>query len=110
MSSAVSLTTGDVAAFVMPGTGKFHIHRIILILEGAYIIKGDNTIEADGPVPEGNILGYISRVERNGENITLGMRTEKKLIAILSRFKLLRWFVRLWKLIIPGGYKEMIYD
>lgn len=77
--------TGDVVAFVNPGTRKLMVHRIIGMRGDSYTIKGDNRTEMDGTIPGGQILGIASKVERNGRIISLGNDSGKSLATGLNR-------------------------
>jgi signal peptidase I len=81
---------GDVVAFIHPAIKRAFIHRIIGKKGDSYIMKGDNSLEMDGPVPEANILGLVKRVDRDDKRITLGLGLERYLIAFLTRRNLLR--------------------
>ena len=59
---------GDIAAFIQPETGGLAIHRIIGKNGDSYLLKGDNALEADGYVPQTDILGLVRVVERTGWN------------------------------------------
>jgi signal peptidase I len=92
---------GKVVAFIHPTRGKLIVHRVVGREDGRYLIKGDNSPHADGLIPKENILGYVSKVERDGKRILLGLGPERLLIAFLSRRGLLLpllcrvgWFVR----------------
>jgi hypothetical protein len=50
-----------------------------------YLIKGDNALEPDGVISKDNILGYVTRVQRNGRNIFAGLGPERYIVALLSR-------------------------
>jgi hypothetical protein len=80
---------GDVIAFVNQGTGGLAIHRVVGTSAGGCIIRGDNSSRDDGYVPEANMLGRITKVERNGKKILLGLGPERYLIAFLARKGLL---------------------
>ena len=93
---------GDVVAFVRPNTGKLAVHRVVGNLSSAFLIRGDNTQETDGLVPAGNILGRVTRVERDGRRVYLGLGPERYPIAFLTRLGLLRLLWRsVWRLVRP---------
>jgi signal peptidase I len=93
---------GDVLAFVYPGTKKLVIHRVVGKKDDSCIIRGDNTSEPDGMVPLANILGRVTRVDRNGKRIILGLGPERRLIAFLAARRLLfPLMVPLWKVLRP---------
>ena len=81
--------TGDIAAFLYPGTGKVAVHRIVREESGRFSLKGDNVPAIDGSLPLDRILGTVSRVERNGAKVSLRGRAGAAAIASLSRSGLL---------------------
>jgi hypothetical protein len=87
--NGVSPGLGDVAAFIHEGTGMPFIHRVVGKKGGAYLLKGDNVAEADGLIPESNILGCVRMVERKGLRVLFGLGPERFLIAYLNRRGLL---------------------
>lgn len=80
---------GDIAAFIQPKTGKLVVHRVVGMKKDGYLMRGDNAQEPDGLIPASCILGYITRVEREGKPVSLRSRPEKVLIALLSHRGLL---------------------
>ena len=64
---------------------KLAVHRIVGTYRDNYIVKGDNVFTIDGSIPINNILGYVSKVERNGKQVRLGLGRERFIIAALSR-------------------------
>ncbi|MGE5308477.1 MAG: S24/S26 family peptidase [Deltaproteobacteria bacterium] len=80
---------GRPVAYFDPLTRKLVIHRLIGKAGDRYIVKGDNLESPDAPVPRGNILGYVSRIDRGGREKSLGCGPAGGVIAILSRFNLL---------------------
>jgi hypothetical protein len=80
---------GDVVAFVKQETGGLAIHRVVGTGAGHCLIRGDNSSRDDGFVPEANILGCVTKVERSGKKILLGLGPERYLIAFLVRKGLL---------------------
>lgn len=81
--------TGDIAAFLYPGTSRVAVHRIVREKSGRFSLKGDNIPDIDGSLPLGRILGTVSRVERDGAKVSLGGRAGAAAIASLSRSGLL---------------------
>lgn len=89
---------GDVIAFVVQGTGKLCVHRIVGKKGNLYVTKGDNSSETDESVPRESILGLVTRVERNGKEIFLGLGPERSIIALFGRTGLLLALIRpVWK-------------
>ena len=81
---------GEVVAFLHPETGKLVVHRVIGRREAGCLIRGDNAEgrTADLVSPR-NVLGRVTRVERGGKNVRLGLGPERLAIAFLSRAGLL---------------------
>jgi signal peptidase I len=75
---------GTVVAFVA-GNGKLIVHRIVGRTGDERLVKGDNLTEDDGWVPNGRILGCVTRVERRGCAVRFGLGPERLFIAFLSR-------------------------
>ena len=93
---------GDIIAFAHPETQGLCIHRIVRKKEGAYVTKGDNLSDADERVLEENILGFVTRVERDGNRVFLGLGPERFLIAFLGRRgRLFPLLLPLWKGVRP---------
>jgi len=78
------LRCGDAVAFMNPYSGKLTVHRIIHVSRAGYLIKGDNSPEPDGRVPESSIIGRVVCVEHCGKKVKLGMGMERIVIAWLS--------------------------
>lgn len=91
---------GDVVAFSSPKTNKLIIHRIVKRRGDCFLIKGDNLTNFDGFIPRSNILGRITKVERKGKTVILGLGIERFLISLLSRRgSIYSLFLPFWKLI-----------
>ncbi len=91
---------GDVIAFVLQGTDKICVHRVVGQKGDSYVTKGDNSTEAYASVPKENILGFVTKVERNGKEVFLGLGPERFLIAFLGRRGLLLpLLLPVWKVI-----------
>jgi signal peptidase I len=76
---------GEVVAFVQPDSGRLAIHRLIAAQNGAWLARGDNSPEPDGIVPRENLVGAVTRVERGGHDVYIGLGVEGVLIALLQR-------------------------
>lgn len=85
VSSLGRITLGVVAAFIHPENKKLVIHRIVGQNKGYFILKGDRLTEIDGLLPKENILGCVTRIERNNRDVRFGLGTERLLIAFLSK-------------------------
>lgn len=75
---------GDVIAFVVRETDKLCVHRVVGKKGEFYVTKGDNSNEPDESVLDENILGFVTRVERNGREVFLGLGPERFLVAFLG--------------------------
>jgi hypothetical protein len=86
---------GKVVAFTQPFSGRLVVHRVIGRQGSAFLIQGDNNLgPADGLVQTEEILGCVTRLERNGRRIYLGLGLERYLVAYLSRIGWLDAFLR----------------
>jgi hypothetical protein len=81
---------GEVVAFLQPEIEKLIVHRVVGRREAGCLIRGDNAegTAADLVSPR-NILGRVTRVERGGHNVRIGLGPERLAIAVLSRAGLL---------------------
>ena len=50
--------------------GKYILHRILKVLPNGYIIAGDHNTFTETDITDGRILGVMTRVIRNGKDIT----------------------------------------
>lgn len=84
---------GTVVAFVGMEAGKLVVHRVVARHGKSVFIRGDCVSEhADGIIPPKNLLGKVTRIERNGRKVRLGLGPERYVIAGLSR---IRWLIPL---------------
>ena len=86
---SAGLRSGDIAAFAHPVTDRLVVHRIVGIRGGSFFVKGDNNEDFDGLIPGSHVLGRITRIERDGRSVQLGLGAERSAIALLSRFHIL---------------------
>jgi hypothetical protein len=90
-------TSGEVVAFIHPQTNKLVVHRIVARRSTAWVIQGDNAPnESDGLIAQENILGRVTRVERDGRIVRSGLGVQGKLVAWLQATKTLRPLENLW--------------
>lgn len=87
--SQASCRSGDVVAFVQPGTERLVVHRVVGVSPEGCRIRGDNTHGTEEEIPHACIFGKTIRVERCGEVIRFGLGPERVIIALLSRWQLL---------------------
>jgi signal peptidase len=81
---------GDIVAFINPETNKLIVHRVVGRKKDHYLIKGDNNPKPDGLIPKSSILGYVTKVEKEGNQICFGSGFERVFIAFISQKNLLR--------------------
>lgn len=73
------------------------VHRVVRNTGNGCIILGDNQPphQPDGPIAREQLLGVVSRIERQEKTVRFGLGPERVVIAILSRSGLLRPSVRI---------------
>ncbi len=99
-----TIKEGDIVAYITPDGGNLILHRIIK-KNSQYLLKGDNVFHNDGYCDKKNIHGYVKKVIITGKNIPifhkiirnffLFFNNFKKIIAFLSRHKILTPVCRL---------------
>ena len=92
-----SIKRGLVVAFIHPETGYLVVHRVINRRKNDCVVKGDNRFETDGYVPLKNIIGYVSSVEREGRQISLGLGPERGIISFFFSKRITYFFITLIK-------------
>jgi hypothetical protein len=80
---------GEVVAYAGPTNGLV-VHRVIARRPGFYEIRADNSYASDGVVPTAHVFGAVSRVERRGHRVRLGLGPERALVGGLVRLGLLQ--------------------
>jgi hypothetical protein len=80
-----SVRVGDVVACQRPADDSVLVHRVVLIRPGGVVTRGDAVRQADGFIPVRDVLGRVSRVERDGRAVWTGGSCERWLVAALSR-------------------------
>ena len=100
--SGLSPRLGDVVAYVCAETGTLVVHRVVGRRGNCCLIWGDNAAEGCDLTPEANVLGRVTRVERNGKDVSLCLGSERFLIAFLRRREL-SWKTAhlLWRIMRP---------
>ncbi|MCP3875017.1 MAG: hypothetical protein GY699_17930 [Desulfobacteraceae bacterium] len=81
--------TGDIVAVLLTGKESIVVHRVVGKKKGKFIIKGDNNKIRDGLFEQNQIIGLVSKVERNGRRIMFGQGFFGRAIATLSEIGLL---------------------
>lgn len=87
------LRLGQVVALA-PG-GRLLVHRLVGWESGQPVFRGDVAAGADPPPSPDELLGRVTRVERAGRRVRLGLGVERLPIAWLSRVGILRALARL---------------
>jgi hypothetical protein len=80
---------GEVVAFAGPAEGLV-VHRITARRPGVYEIRGDYLRGPYDIVPLSSVLGAVTRVERRGRRVRLGLGPERVLVGGLVRLGLLQ--------------------
>lgn len=101
---------GDVIACIHPHTKKTIVHRLVSRRHRRFLVKGDNTHSPGVSLTLNDILGLVTRIERNGRRIRWGLGPERRLIALFSRRGSLRTTIaflhRLLRRPDPGSQYE----
>jgi hypothetical protein len=92
---------GEVVALA-PG-GRLVVHRLVGWDRGQALCRGDAAAGADPPASPDDLLGRVTRVERGGQRVRLGLGLERLPIAWLSRVGLLRAMARLRERLRPAA-------
>lgn len=82
------------AAILMPHMQRCVIHRIVGRKKKGFLLKGDYSFKNDGMFNREDILGVVTKIERKGRAVTLGLRWERYIIAILSRWYILPFLAK----------------
>ena len=101
------LRFGQPVAFINPCSGKLTIHRLVGKKSNAYIIKGDSVLQIDGFIPRQNILGVITKIERDSRSVRFGLGPERLAIGLCSKLKLFSLCLGLWNL-MPFSTRRFI--
>jgi hypothetical protein len=59
-------SVGEVVAFRHPRSNRLLIHRVVWKKNDTFLIRGDNLQQTDPHIPLENILGVVTRIERQG--------------------------------------------
>ena len=82
---------GDVLAFRHPERPQLLVHRVLIKKGDRFLIRGDNCPEVDGWIPAENILGLITKVERQGKTRFWPNRSESSFLSIIYLFIYPAW-------------------
>ncbi len=89
-----SPSQGEVVAFA-PREDRLLVHRLVARREDGLLLRGDAAPQADPLVARAEVLGVVTRAERRGRRVRLGLGPERRAVAWLSRIGLLRLLGRL---------------
>jgi ribosomal protein S18 acetylase RimI-like enzyme len=87
---------GDVVALAMPTERRMAVHRVVARVPPGWIVQGDNCPLPDGVFPRDAFVGLVTRVERCGRIVRLGLGKQGELVAALSRRG---WLLPLWRVV-----------
>jgi hypothetical protein len=92
--NSTSLKIGDIVAFVVPDSQRLVVHRVVGRRGTELLVQADSAARAaDDLVPGSSVLGRVKRVERNGQPVRFGLGTERRVVAFLSRRRVLSLLV-----------------
>lgn len=77
--------TGEIVAFLHPKSGRAAVHRVVRAAPGAFLLRGDNAGDAEGPLSRDRILGVVTEIVRDGKRIKGVQGRWSPVIALLSR-------------------------
>lgn len=60
---------GDIVACRHPATCRLVIHRVRAARPDGWLVQGDNVLDPDGVVPAADLIGRVTRVERDGAEV-----------------------------------------
>ena len=90
----LSTVFGRPVAFIHHEIDDLIVHRVVGKIGNRYFIKGDSSFKIDGLIPRKDILGVVTKVERQGKKIIFGLGIERFIIAFLNRINLFRFIFR----------------
>lgn len=90
---------GDVFAFRHSNQLQMLVHRILRKKGDRFFIKGDNCSVADGWIPAENLLGIVTRVERQGKNV---FWPDRKFVCARCYFRLYIFWPPVRRLLVKG--------
>jgi hypothetical protein len=77
---------GEIVATIRPGSEKLVVHRLVGRQGNGWLILGDNTPDdLMDVIASKNLIGRVTRIEREGKIVWLGMGPERVWIALFSR-------------------------
>ena len=98
---------GKLVACVCPEHKKLVVHRVVGRKSNRYLIRGDSCLEPDCLMGKEDILGCVTKIERENKAFFFSLGPERIAIAFLSRNGLLPAFFFSWRL-IPRFFRRLI--
>ena len=102
------LKVGSVVAFKRPQEKSVVVHRIVGRTKDSFLLKGDNVSGPDGYLTRSDLLGFVSKVERRGKRVRLGLGQEGMIIALLSRAGIIYHLVHGGLKVMPRSLRKFI--
>ncbi len=98
--------TGEIVAFLHPKSGHAAVHRVVRAAPGLFLLRGDNSHDAEGPLSGERILGVVTEVVRDGKRVRGVRGPRARVIAFLSRSGGLVRGLGLWRRLAGRTAKE----
>jgi len=103
---------GLAVAFLHPYTNKLVIHRVIRQIQDKVMIKGDCVFSSDGLIPHKNILGIVTKIERNNRLLNFSISYGKSLALFFNKtniFSLLLYMGKRFPYVIRQTIKQKFF-
>ena len=95
----------DVALYHRP-QGAYVLHRVIKVLDGSYLIQGDNRLHRE-LVPASWVIGVMAGYYEDESNFYTDCTSGR----YLSYLRTLKWrHLRLWLRSLPGRVREKFFS
>ena len=72
VSRVVAYRPGDVVLFSRKG--RLFVHRVVEMLGGAVVTRGDSILDRDPPVALNDVLGRMESIKRRGSRVAVAER------------------------------------
>lgn len=94
----------DVALYRRPSTGAYVLHRVVKVLDGAYLICGDNRLQQE-KVPDGWVIGVMAGYYQDEADVYVSCASEgyRQYLKRLPALRRKRWLRAL-----PGRVRAKI--
>lgn len=86
---------GDLVVVPGPGEQRLLVHRVVAKTGEAMVVRGDNCRAADGLFAPQDIIGIVTRVERDGRSVWYGAGRLGRPVAFAVRHGLI-WRANRW--------------